>query len=300
MRTIITALLAGLFLTACTGAQAAPGAQTAVPVVQPAASTAAPVVETAPAATPAASATAPAPAGQQTCFENICLSPDATVSAQASATRIPASDGGDLPYWQVLPEHIRFDFSGYQIPADAVTPQVFVVPLTSNAGDRMGGSVAALKSLLQQRPDPATAYSAYMPAQGGRSLPLFPQTNAVCAMLSGARYLDFQQGAGVRYLCLFAQGPAPVVPSTLTYVYQGVTDDGQYYVAARFPVTLDGASMAAFPKAPAADASLDTVAQWNRNLAENLRNLPAEAYNPGLEKLDAIVGSISTAAAAVR
>ena len=296
MRHIIAAFLAGLFITGCAGAQASPSEKTDMPIEQ----TPVPVEQTAvPVKPTAVRVEQPAAAQRHVCYENICLSIDASVTTEVTAARFPATEGTDLPYWETLPELIQFDFSGYPAGGD-IEPQVVVVPLDLDHSDRIGNNLDALKTLITTGPDLSRTFAAYMPAQGSQVLPIFPQTNAVCAIAAGMRYQNFQWGSGMRFVSAFAQGPAPVAPEELVYLYQGISDDGRYYVAARFPVTLDSASAAKLGQPPSPDSDLDTSTKWNRGFAEQLRQLPDGAYVPSLNSLDAMVGSISTAAAAVR
>ena len=53
-------------------------------------------------------------------------------------------------------------------------------------------------------------------------------------------YFDFQNGSGVRYLTMFGQALYPIDNQNLFYTYQGLTDDGQYYISAVLPVVNPG------------------------------------------------------------
>jgi hypothetical protein len=48
---------------------------------------------------------------------------------------------------------------------------------------------------------------------------------------------DFQNGSGVRFLTQFAQDTAVINNEEILYTFQGLTNDGAYYVSATFPVS---------------------------------------------------------------
>ena len=55
---------------------------------------------------------------------------------------------------------------------------------------------------------------------------------------SGKKFISFQNGSGVRFVTVYGiQAIQPIDNEHLTYVFQGFTDDGKYYVSARFHIT---------------------------------------------------------------
>ena len=127
--------------------------------------------------------------------------------------------------------------------------------------------------------------------QPGDSLPFLPLYNELQALHAQVNYLDFKNGSGVRYLTQFAQGPVSINNLRLVYTFQGLSADGQYYVAAVLPVTHpdlpftqeisqeQAAEMSDYPAYLAANAA------W-------LEAQPAGSFTPSLDALDALVQSI--------
>ena len=62
-----------------------------------------------------------------------------------------------------------------------------------------------------------------------------PLMNAVQQMHTRVEYVQFKGGEGVSYLAQYAQGPVPVNNGELFYTFQGLTDDGEFYVSAILP-----------------------------------------------------------------
>jgi hypothetical protein len=68
-------------------------------------------------------------------------------------------------------------------------------------------------------------------------LPGLPFFNAQILFAAHIQPLSFQNGRGIRYLSEYAQYPASANNSDLFYNFIGLTSDGEYYIAAIFPLT---------------------------------------------------------------
>ena len=135
------------------------------------------------------------------------------------------SANDNAPYWEVLPEYTRVTLQGYPISSHLMQPQIFIYPAedlgTVNEG--AGMIVSSLQTLLQSPQEVA-------------DMPFLPLFNAAQVMHTHLQYLDFKSGQGLRYLTEFDQGIVPINNYELIYTYQGLTSDGNYYVAAVLPV----------------------------------------------------------------
>lgn len=130
-----------------------------------------------------------------------------------------------------------------------------------------------------------------------------PLINATRILRVQDKLLSFQNGKGERAIVHYAQDTGPLTNEGLFYSYQGVTDDGLYYVSATFPVK------AAFLPNTFADGFLgmptttpgdpgymegyvEAVNHFNRDATERLEQLDAAGYQPNLRTLDAIIRSL--------
>ena len=99
----------------------------------------------------------------------------------------------------------------------------------------------------------------------------------------------------MRYLSYFSQGPNPVLDQQVFYTFQGLTDDGQFYVAAFFPV-----QTGIFPSDPpdcskCGEPNYDPFVEWETIMAEQLNQLNSQAeddFAPSLIVLDDTIKSI--------
>ncbi|MBW6473328.1 MAG: hypothetical protein K0B14_09415 [Anaerolineaceae bacterium] len=203
------------------------------------------------------------------------------VSESISIETIPAvSPDAERPYWEILPDHQVLTLKGYPISDHLMKAQIFVYPVADLGVFNTGAATIAsdLKSLLEDH-------------QINDYLPFLPMFNAAQVMHSQVKYLDFQNGSGVRFLTQFDQAPLPIINMELIYTYQGLSSDGKYYVAAVFPV-----NHADLPDTNQVTAQQQSdLEKFPTYLAETLAWLgqqPDASFNPDLSKLDALVQSI--------
>lgn len=76
----------------------------------------------------------------------------------------------------------------------------------------------------------------YIIQRGEFQLPYLPQAPAAPVYATRIQRLNFQNGRGLRYVTQFAQNIALPDNNSMHYNYQGLTNDGLWYVSLRFPV----------------------------------------------------------------
>lgn len=191
--------------------------------------------------------------------------------------------------WEVIPEHIAFSFSGYALPATFHEARIHVYPVGEFAsGGGSADTVVALRSLLdsEQLPPPGGGFE-------GATIPLLPSFNAGQLLHTQVAFVNFQNGQGVRFLTEYAQFYAPINNTDLFYTFQGLTNDGQYYVAAILPV--------AHPSLPAdaaqipggdPDAFANNYETYANDMALQLAAYGAAEFTPNLALLDALIASL--------
>jgi hypothetical protein len=119
-------------------------------------------------------------------------------------------------------------------------------------------------------------------------------------------FLLFQNGSGVRAIVMYAQDLWFVHNEAITYYFQGLTDDGEYYVTLRFPITapflIDGAepdknqNEGAIPILEYDPGDYQQLAQaveaYNEEARMQLEVLGASGFTPDLSALDALVATL--------
>ncbi len=143
-------------------------------------------------------------------------------------------------------------------------------------------TVADLKNLLATKPVSMTG-----------PLPVLPPQTGMQRFYAQAQYLDFQNGTGVGFLTAYGLDVSPITADQLFYTFQGLTNDGKYYVAAFYPV-----STTLLPaQAPMSGTEYEEFAQnyetYITTLTAQLNELIPAAYTPDLTLIQQLVKSVA-------
>jgi hypothetical protein len=243
--------------------------------------------------------------------QKISLSYDPDLSSGAgtgTVSAVPVSD--QVMFAESHPAYAQFRFTGfnngwvYDLPiyAENRVAQVMVFRISDfpgygdNSPQGFVNQSQALAGLLQAGVEANRCAQPLMDYES--ALPFLPWTNARQAFCAQPKLVEFTSGKGIRYLTHYAQDPSPVLESQVFYTFQGITDDGQFYVAAFFPV-----QTGVFPTQPpacpqCADPAYDPFVEWQNTLTEqiSLLNIKSEVeFSPSLEVLDELIASIHIA-----
>jgi hypothetical protein len=217
-------------------------------------------------------------------FESVSFALDRAVATSASGQVLPEnSNSADGPYWDLHPEYVSIALEGYPLAQTTLQPRVAVYPVADyrKLGDPVGKTLDGLVDILSRKP------------ADERQMPFLPLMNAGQVFHSNVKYLDFQNGSGVRYLAVLAQYPAPVNNQDLFYTFQGLTSDGRHFVSVILPVSQASlpASANALPVSEL-EAMAKDPAHYG-NMATTLNALSDGSFDPDLAKLDALVASLA-------
>jgi hypothetical protein len=239
---------------------------------------------------------------------NISLSYDSALAPWVDARTVPALPVNDqLLFAEAQPAYAQIRFWGFQggrpydlplLPFDNRMAQLRVFQTADFPGfgdDSPQGFLnqhQALNELLQTGVDPARCAE---PIMDEFALPFLPWINMKQTFCAQPQIIAFQNGSGIRYLSYYAQGPNPVLEREVFYTFQGLTEDGEFYVSAFFPV-----ETGIFPTEPpacpeCAEPNYDPFAEWTTVLREQLTQLnaqPADEFAPSLNMLDDLIKSI--------
>ena len=224
-RVLVALLAVMLLLTACT-----PPTNVAVPTV----TLAAPGVVTATpepthiatmAAIPTEAPTAAPTAGAETVAIPVSLN-NAGAADGVTTQVVPAvPSGADTTGNLVMPQYTLLTLQGYPISDHKMQPRIYVFAVKDlGVNEAAAAEAANLQALLQNQQ--VTDPMPYLPLQFSVKQVMHPQV----------KFLDFKNGKGARYLTEWHNGMAPINNHDLIYTFQGLTNDGQYYVAVEMPV----------------------------------------------------------------
>jgi hypothetical protein len=196
------------------------------------------------------------------------------------------------------PEHFCFRLKDKRpLPAFEQGPRYFFparsficsIPLKDSSVRDFGEAYPSLDSaaenlqkILRERP---------VKFEHRRDVPDIPANNAGPSILSRFQYLDFRSGSGILFLTQYSQEyePNPVNNEELTLVFQGLTKDGRYYVAARLAITHPS-----LPRGIDFTDEIERDTQWRylRKVEKELEEFPEESFQPSLRILKAMLSSI--------
>jgi Leucine-rich repeat (LRR) protein len=202
----------------------------------------------------------------------------------------PRDEGG--PAWDVKPEHVRFTFTSQGVPDSfqiregigvSGQPQILIYPAEEfrAMSEVASRRIESLQEILSERPMTLTG-----------EIPFLPLINAAQVFQAQIQYLDFQSGSGVRFITQYSQEAIPIINQSIFYTFQGLSNDGAYYIAALFPVS-----------APVLPDELELSTEESISIGENyatylseivqaLESLPDSEYEPDLTLLDEIIQTL--------
>lgn len=229
-----------------------------------------------------------APSGAKVNYQGVSFTYDLSLAQSVSAKIVPAERGEpDYGGWLgPVPEYYQFDFERYQLGETFHRPQVLIYTIQEFAAvnEMAGDQLDELENYLDQ------------PGATHKYLPFLPMWNAGQVFYARPTIVNFMNGEGVLYLTCFAQAILPVDGDCLFYTYQGLTYDRQYYVSTIFQVDHAGLTSAENANLyKEAENSMDAskYETYLSTVRDQLNEWPAEEFAPSLNKLEALVKSLS-------
>jgi heat shock protein HslJ len=224
-------------------------------------------------------------------FNNFSFSFDSSLASNVNITQFP----GDPPDLEQPggPEVAHTQFVLYTTPPAPESyfdaPIAIRVYRTADFGpyEFPSQQLQQLQTLLAERPD--LAEFMVVPAEGtpGNSLPFMPVMPASQAIRAQAHYVETAGTQGVSYVTVFRQDVSPFTGDEFMYTYQGLSNDGAYYVSMVAQLSTD-----LFPAEIPADFDYDAfTATFTEYLTESVATLNAASpddFTPSLTALDAL------------
>ncbi|NMC11283.1 MAG: hypothetical protein GYA34_00190 [Chloroflexi bacterium] len=194
------------------------------------------------------------------------------------------SDQPDLMPGEVYPQHIKFTFNGYPLSGTFHSPHILVYPAKEYA-EKDPSAASVINDLTQ--------FLVQKPVNPER-IPFLPLWNAGQMFHSNIKYLSFKNGNGVRFLTMYAQAFYPINNNSLFYTFQGLTNDGAYYIAAVMPVSHPSLP-ATGDEIPGGDLNtfVDNFNTYKMETAASLEAQAANSFTPNLALLDAMFETFS-------
>jgi len=227
-------------------------------------------------------------------FGNISFIIPNGMAAGAGAEVVPAVEDDSGASWDVAPQYSKITLQEYTLSGKFFEPHIRIYPAPEYEAASQGAaeSLARLRAILAAPQAPIST----------DALPILPFANAAQVFGAQVKVMNFQNGSGVRFLTEYAQYFAAINNHDMFYHFQGLTGDGKYYIIAILPA--NASFLAADPDyaAPIPADGIpfpqnleDTSAMddYYHAITAKLNATPAEGFAPGLDLLDALIGSIN-------
>lgn len=195
-----------------------------------------------------------------------------------------------------IPPLTRFSFippsDSPEVLSNVLPPQIEVYDLAAMRGYTFyENEVAALQTLLNDRPDLAPYMQIDPTAIGSGGLPSLPVYPAAQVFRAQAVYLQNEQISGLRYLTHYAQAVDPVIEGTVFYNFFGITANGQYAVSVRYPL-ITGILPTDYTAIEDYEAFAANFPTYLSETVAAINALAPEAFSPPLALLDAVALSV--------
>lgn len=244
--------------------------------------------------TASAPLTSPAPlppaSGVTVSFENINFILPSDVASNALSGIVPAVTEEAWGYANA-PEHIKFQLDGYALYGSFHDAYILVYPAQEYAAvnEAAKESMARLQAILNGSAAPTA-----------ENLPAIAQFNAGQLFAAQIRVIQFQNGAGVRFLTEYGQYVATANNRDLFYQFQGLTGDGKYYILAVLPVAHPLLASDDNPETTPPSGGIpfpgyeneSALTNYYNNVVNLLNSAAPNVFTPPLASLDALMQSI--------
>jgi hypothetical protein len=163
--------------------------------------------------------------------------------------------------------------------------------------------VRVLKLLVAEKPtsNSVRAFLEKIRSEKGSctEMPFLPMWEACQAFAAKVTYLDFENGKGVFFLTQWDLETEQITNENLEYAFQGITNDGKYYINGEFKVSAPGLKRGDEPEVLSwnesnyiLDHDSSKYRAYSQPIIANLEALPNDKFQPNLELLDRLMGSL--------
>jgi hypothetical protein len=266
-------ILSLLFLSGCAPASPSPEADSAIVTELP--------LEV-PSATPQPTETGTAPPSNEA--ENLISFDEMRIAVgfdypegfkEGVATGMAAAYEPNAPFELPYPAHARILFSAYTKGSEQITEAGIRIFRVDEINALQAGVVENLFAVLEGQADHHTDF----PRLAGAG-------NVIDAQLSE---IDFKNGSGYRFLLTKSFSADPLQSTTMTYMYQGVTNDEKYFVS--FIMEVNAPFLTEFLNQPLTTG--EEIESYFMNINNMVDSSPADQFNPSLTLLDELVSSVT-------
>ena len=201
---------------------------------------------------------------------------------------IPESNNPERPSYYVFiyPTHTEVSLQDYPLTQTQFPPQIWIYPI-ARFSEQLPEIIPPLVSDLQSFISNGTS--------GDKKLPFLPTILEKQAFFAHEKGLSFNGGQGVRYITQYSEGPNPITNKNIIYTFQGLTDDGMYWVAVTLPIShpILPDEYTTLPEGYTEESLILDYGAYTNDMKGRLSAELPDSFSPPLDVLDFLVMSIT-------
>lgn len=237
---------------------------------------------------PGTPATLAQPPANVTCNElSFYLDPD--LGSGYECETVPESNSSDIPMDVfIYPAHTELTIQNYPLTDTQFPPQVLIYPVNRYSELLpvvLPGRVSDLEKLISSG------------ASSSQELPFLPPLPMVQTFTSHESVLSFNGGQGARFITDYNEADHPLSNRTIFYTFQGLTDDGVYWVAVTLPISSSilpaDADFRTLPEGYTIETWNQTYGSYVSDVKDALQSQAPGSFTPTISSLDRLVESIT-------
>jgi hypothetical protein len=214
---------------------------------------------------------------------------DPTLGSGYECETVPESSSSDIPMDVfIYPTHTELTIQNYPLTRTQFPPQVRIYPLkrfSELLPDILSQRVSDLERLISRG------------TWNGRELPFLPPLPMAQTFSSHETVFSFNGGQGVRFITDYNEASHPISNRTIFYTFQGITDDGMYWVAITLPISSPilpaSADFDTLPEGYTFESWFQNYSSYVSDVKDALEAQETSSFLPTINSLDSLVRSIT-------
>jgi len=213
---------------------------------------------------------------------------DPTLGEETACELVPESTNPSMPSYYVFiyPTHTELSIQNYPQTQTQFPPQIWVYPIQR--------FIELLPDIISPRLSEMQNYIASGTwTEGVR--PFLPAILEKQSFITHEKGLSFNGGQGVRYITQYTEGPKPITNMNIIYTFQGLTNDGKYWVAVTLPISnpILPDEYDSLPSGYTQESLLLNYETYISDVKDSLQEQTIISFSPTIDILDSLVESIT-------
>jgi hypothetical protein len=213
---------------------------------------------------------------------------DPALGSRYDCETVPERISSDIPSYYVFihPAHTELTIQNYPLTQTQFPPRVWIYPVSRFSEllpDILPRRIADLKRIISNDTLPSG------------ELPFLPAVPEIQSFFIHETVISFNGGQGVRFITEYSEAPTSISNKNIIYTFQGLTDDGKYWVAVTLPISSPTlpAENDMLPEGYTQENLLLNYSSYVSDVKGALEAQDPDSFFPTINSLDTVVGSIT-------